>query len=59
MEAPATTPKVERRDQDAEHGRGLGMVSVIAHRVVVHESDGGHTVTAELFTDPGAGGHPC
>ncbi|KQW16890.1 ATP-binding protein [Streptomyces sp. Root369] len=41
-----TAPKVERQDQDAEHGRGLGMVSVIAHRVVVHESDGGHTVTA-------------
>ncbi|CAM5424184.1 ATP-binding protein [Streptomyces griseorubiginosus] len=54
-----TAPKVERQDQDAEHGRGLGMVSVIAHRVVVHESDGGHTVTAELFTDPPAGGHPC
>ena len=33
------------------------MVSVIAHRAVVHESDGGHTVTAELFTAPPAGGH--
>ncbi|MEU0429557.1 ATP-binding protein [Streptomyces canus] len=54
-----SAPKIERRDQDAERGRGLGMVSVIAHRVVVHESDGGHTVTAELFTDPGVGGHPC
>ncbi len=52
-------PKVEHRDQDAEHGRGLGMVSVIAHRVVVHETDGGHTVTAELFTHPRLGGHPC
>jgi anti-sigma regulatory factor (Ser/Thr protein kinase) len=54
-----TAPKIERQDQDAEHGRGLGMVSVIAHRVVVHESHSGHTVTAELFTDPPAGGHPC
>ncbi|MGW3290458.1 ATP-binding protein [Streptomyces sp. NPDC001002] len=56
-----TAPKVEHLDQDAEHGRGLGMVSAIAHRVVVHDSDGGHTVTAELFASPrsGSGGHPC
>ncbi|MET7453749.1 ATP-binding protein [Streptomyces sp. NPDC005574] len=52
-------PKVEHQDQEAEHGRGLGMVSVIAHRVVVHDSDGGHTVTAELFTGPRPGGHAC
>src|SRR5690349_24903014 len=44
-----TAPKVEHQDQDAEHGRGLSMVSVIAHRVVVRDSGGGHTVTAELF----------
>ncbi|MEU1480578.1 ATP-binding protein [Streptomyces sp. NPDC005760] len=37
-------------------GAGTG---VIAHRVVVRESDGGHTVTAELFTDLRGGGHPC
>ncbi|MFJ9894208.1 ATP-binding protein [Streptomyces sp. NPDC091280] len=55
----ASAPKVEHRDQEAEHGRGLGMVSAIAHRVVVHDSDGGHTVTAELFTDVRRGGHPC
>ncbi|MFF1679073.1 ATP-binding protein [Streptomyces sp. NPDC058256] len=54
-----TAPKVEHLDQEAEHGRGLGMVSVIAHRVVVHDSNGGHTVTAELFTDTHPGGHPC
>jgi anti-sigma regulatory factor (Ser/Thr protein kinase) len=55
-----TAPKVERQDQEAEHGRGLGMVSALAHRVVVHGSHGGHTVTAELFTDAGpAGGHSC
>ncbi|NNN35170.1 ATP-binding protein [Streptomyces sp. S3(2020)] len=52
-----TTPKVVYQDQEAEHGRG--MVSVIAHRVVVHDSDGGHTVTAELFTDTGKGALPC
>ncbi|MFJ9423240.1 ATP-binding protein [Streptomyces sp. NPDC101249] len=54
-----TAPKVEHQDQDAEHGRGLGMVSVIAHRVVVHDSDHGHTVTAELYADARLGGHPC
>ncbi|WP_336113492.1 ATP-binding protein [Streptomyces sp. PTD9-10] len=54
-----TAPKVEHRDQDAEHGRGLGMVSAIAHRVVVHDSDQGHTVTAELYADARRGDHPC
>ncbi|MEU2554156.1 ATP-binding protein [Streptomyces sp. NPDC013313] len=54
-----TAPKVEAQDQDAEHGRGLGMVSVIAHRVVVHDSDQGHTVTAELYADARRVGHPC
>ncbi|MFE1315498.1 ATP-binding protein [Streptomyces sp. NPDC058755] len=54
-----TAPKVEHQDQDAEHGRGLGMVSAIAHRVVVHDSDQGHTVTAELYADTRRGGHPC
>ncbi|MFD3822634.1 ATP-binding protein [Streptomyces sp. NPDC058625] len=52
-------PKIEHRDQDAEHGRGLGMVSALAHRVVVRNSDSGHTVTAELFTGVYLGGHPC
>ncbi|MEU0454026.1 ATP-binding protein [Streptomyces sp. NPDC006129] len=55
-----TAPKVEHQGQEAEHGRGLGMVSALAHQVVVHGSHGGHTVTAELFTEAGpAGGHPC
>ncbi|OKH95756.1 ATP-binding protein [Streptomyces uncialis] len=54
-----SAPKVERLEADAEHGRGLGMVSAIAHRVVVHDSQNGHTVTAELFTDVRTGGHPC
>ncbi|WP_330305974.1 MULTISPECIES: ATP-binding protein [unclassified Streptomyces] len=52
-------PKVQHQAEDAEHGRGLGMVSVIAHRVVVHDSHNGHTVTAELFTDTRPGDHPC
>ena len=54
-----SAPAVEHQGQEAEHGRGLGMVSVIAHRVVVHDSDDGHTVTAELFTGAREGGHPC
>ncbi|MFE9454556.1 ATP-binding protein [Streptomyces sp. NPDC006739] len=54
-----TAPKIEHQDQDAEGGRGLGMVSTIAHRVVVHDSEAGHTVTAELFTDVRRGGHLC
>ncbi|MGW5662861.1 ATP-binding protein [Streptomyces sp. NPDC003758] len=54
-----SAPKVERPREDAVHGRGLGMVSAIAHRVVVHDSHGGYTVTAELFKQPGPGGRPC
>lgn len=54
-----TAPKAEHADQDATHGRGLGMVSLIAHRVVIHDSLAGHTVTAELFTRVQPGGHRC
>ncbi|MEU0674804.1 ATP-binding protein [Streptomyces sp. NPDC006172] len=54
-----TAPKIEHQDQDAEHGRGLCMVSALAHRVVVHDGDGGRTVIAELFTDVRRGAHPC
>ncbi|MEW2271785.1 ATP-binding protein [Streptomyces griseofuscus] len=52
-------PKIEHQDHDAEHGRGLDMVSLIAHRVVVHSSDQGYTVTAELYADPQLGGRSC
>ncbi|TWV58407.1 ATP-binding protein [Streptomyces misionensis] len=54
-----TAPKVEHQDHDAEHGRSLDMVSLIAHRVVVHNSDQGCTVTAELYADPRRGGRWC
>lgn len=55
-----TSPKAEHhQDQEEEHGRGLGMVTAIDHRVVVHDSDGGHTVTAELYRGVRPGGHPC
>ncbi|MFF3765620.1 ATP-binding protein [Streptomyces sp. NPDC001922] len=52
-------PKIEHRNQEAEHGRGLGMVSALAHRVVVRSTRRGHTITAELFTDTRPGAHPC
>ncbi|GHF96381.1 ATP-binding protein [Streptomyces thermodiastaticus] len=59
----ATAPKAGHQVQDAEHGRGLSMVSALAHRVIVHETDHGHTVTAELYTDAltdtSTGGSPC
>ena len=51
-----TAPKIEHQDHAAEHGRGLGMVSALAHRVVVHSS---YTVTAELYADPRRGGRSC
>lgn len=51
-----SAPKIKHQDQEAEHGRGLGMVSALAHRVIVHDSHGGYTITAELFTDGHAGG---
>lgn len=54
-----SAPKVEHQDQEAEHGRGLGMVSALAHRVIVRGSQGGYTITAELFTDGRPGGSLC
>ncbi|MGZ0200315.1 ATP-binding protein [Streptomyces sp. RM1] len=54
-----TAPKIEHQDHDAEHGRGLDMVSLIAHRVAVHSSDHGYTVTAELYADARLGGRSC
>ncbi|MET8555956.1 ATP-binding protein [Streptomyces sp. NPDC004959] len=55
--ATGTDPKVEHPDDDAVHGRGLGMVSALAHRVVVHDSEDGYTVTAELYADSPSGGN--
>ncbi|MFM9444899.1 ATP-binding protein [Streptomyces acidiscabies] len=52
-----TAPKAEHQKQDAEHGRGLEMVSAIAHRVVVHRSGQGHTFTAELYVVPSLAEH--
>lgn len=54
-----SAPKAQHRCQEAEHGRGLSMVTLLAHRVVVHQTDEGHTVTAELHTDARLGGRSC
>ncbi|MEU6604958.1 ATP-binding protein [Streptomyces shenzhenensis] len=54
-----TAPKVEHQDHEAEHGRGLSMVTALAHRVVVHASHGGYTVTAELFANARPGDRLC
>lgn len=35
------------------------MVTALAHRVVVHGSEVGYTVTAELFTGTRPGDHLC
>ncbi|MER5768071.1 ATP-binding protein [Streptomyces sp. NPDC001985] len=48
----AGTPRLAPLSDDAENGRGLGMVSELAHRMVIQATQGGHTVTAELLTEP-------
>ena len=52
-----TTPKVAYAAKDALRGRGLDMVSTLAHSVTIHGNDQGHTVTAELLTNY-RGNHP-
>ncbi|MGV9885298.1 hypothetical protein [Streptomyces sp. NPDC003006] len=54
-----TAPEAQHQDEEAEHGRGLDMVSAIAHRVLVHDSDHGLTVTAALYTQAGHGAQLC
>ncbi|MFD5111150.1 hypothetical protein ACFWNG_02335 [Streptomyces sp. NPDC058391] len=52
-----TTPKVTYADEYALRGRGLGMVSMLAHSVAIHDNGHGRTVTAELLAGP-YGAHP-
>ncbi|MFD7920705.1 ATP-binding protein [Streptomyces sp. NPDC059740] len=54
-----TKPKVSLPGRHAVHGRGLAMVTAIADRVVIYDSQAGHTVTAELFTTVCPEGWPC
>ncbi|MCC3653208.1 ATP-binding protein [Streptomyces sp. S07_1.15] len=55
----ASTPKAGHPSEDAVHGRGLAMVTALAHRVVIHDSHQGRTVTAELFIGLHPGELPC
>ncbi|MEU9339097.1 ATP-binding protein [Streptomyces sp. NPDC048290] len=48
-----TTPHPKPPSGNAVHGRGLRMVSALAHRVHVRSEDGSHTVTAELLAGVG------
>lgn len=43
-----TTPQVEHPDDEDTHGRGLAMVTALAHRIETRGDDHGHTVTAHL-----------
>ncbi|MEU9607783.1 ATP-binding protein [Streptomyces sp. NPDC048057] len=53
-----TAPEINRAGDGATNGRGLHIVNSLAHQVVVHDSDGGRTVTAELFAGPHRAGRP-
>lgn len=48
--ATKTAPTVEHPDTDETHGRGLAMVTALAHHVETHGDQHGHTVTAHLTT---------
>lgn len=44
-----TTPHVEKPRDDDTHGRGLRLVTALAHRIQIHGDDRhGYTVTAEF-----------
>ncbi|CAG6392345.1 hypothetical protein SCOCK_160127 [Actinacidiphila cocklensis] len=43
-----TAPTVEHPGDEATHGRGLTMVTALAHQVETHGDQHGHTVTAHL-----------
>lgn len=45
-----TAPTVEHPGDEATHGRGLAMVTALAHHVETHGDQHGHTVTAHLTT---------
>jgi anti-sigma regulatory factor (Ser/Thr protein kinase) len=45
-----TAPTVEHPDANETHGRGLAMVTALAHHVETRGDQHGHTVTAHLTT---------
>jgi anti-sigma regulatory factor (Ser/Thr protein kinase) len=53
-----SAPVIGRPSDEAPHGRGLGIVSALAHRMEIRHDDQGRTVTAELLTGPYGGDRP-
>ncbi|EST25901.1 hypothetical protein M877_20940 [Streptomyces niveus NCIMB 11891] len=45
-----TVPEVEHAEKEALRGRGLDIVSSLAHSVSIHGTGRGFTVTAELIS---------
>lgn len=45
-----TVPEVEHAEKEALRGRGLDIVSSLAHNVSIHGTGKGFTVTAELIS---------
>jgi anti-sigma regulatory factor (Ser/Thr protein kinase) len=45
-----TAPTIEHPDASETHGRGLAMVTALAHHVETRGDQHGHTVTAHLTT---------
>ncbi|MFI6289551.1 ATP-binding protein [Streptomyces sp. NPDC051018] len=52
-----TIPEATAADDLALNGRGLDIITALAHGFAVHDTGQGHTVTAEFHTDR-PGGHP-
>lgn len=46
--ATTTHPRITHPHQDATHGRGLAIVTVLAAALEIHHDGHGHTVTAHL-----------
>ncbi|MFD4829406.1 ATP-binding protein [Streptomyces uncialis] len=43
-----STPQLKHMNDDSEHGRGLGIVTEIAYRTMIHRAFGGYRVAADL-----------
>jgi anti-sigma regulatory factor (Ser/Thr protein kinase) len=44
----STHPRITHPDEEATHGRGLAIVTVLAAALDIHHDGHGHTVTAQL-----------
>lgn len=45
-------PQATRRGADDPHGRGLALVEALTHRLTIRGDKHGHTITAELTSEP-------